>query len=293
MDALTPHESLFEARSASNDSNTTTTPSAPISRSTLALAVVIPLVALFAALAAWVVYKTIRVRRRSPPFMTPTPVSPTPLIMSTRAVPVIEVPAKSEDARMKSVRSFWSPVSAGSPDLRVEYKNPGVAIGTALDPTTTHLPLVGRNASGFFYNSEPPPANPSTVITKYTLSHPSLNHDSSSAASGTEPTNAAAHHEPVSTIPVVDEGGVCTRPSTPESVRTICTLTSVSSSLSLRSLKTPKGHQRPVLATANQVPVIKIVEATPERFEKERQGFVQRFNSRAISPRQARLQNLI
>ena len=293
VDPLTPPESLFEARSASKDSNMTTTPSAPISRTTLALAVVIPLVALLAALAAWVAYKTILVRRRSPPFMTPTPVSPMPLIMNTRAVPVIDVSAKSEDERMKSVRGFWSPVSPGSPDLRVEYKNLSVAVGTTLGPPTTHLPLVGRDASGFFYNSDHPRATPSTGITKYTLSPPSSDHDPSSAASGAEPTDAAVHHELISTIPVVDEGGACTRPSTPESVRTICTLTSVSSSLSLQSLETPKGHRRPVLATANQVPVIKIVEATPERFEKERQGFVQRFNSRAISPRQARLQNLI
>jgi hypothetical protein len=76
-------------------------------------------------------------------------------------------------------------------------------------------------------------------------------------------------------------------------VRTICTLTSVGSSLSLQSLEEASRDQRSVLATANQIPVIKITEATPERFEKKPQGYAQRFNSRAITPRQARLQNLI
>ena len=293
MDAITPPESLFEARSASNGSSTTTSSAPRISSSTLALAVVIPLVALFIALAAWVAYKTILVRRRSPAFMTLAPVSPTPLIMSTRVVPVIGVPAKSEDERMKSARGFWSPVSPGPPDLRVEYKNLGVAIGTTLDPATTHFQLRGCDASGFFYDSDHPPATPSTGMTKYTLSPPFVGHNPLSAAPGAEPTDTATHHERISTIPVVEEGGLCTRPSTPKSVRTICTLTSVSSSLSLHSPETPKGHQRSVLATANRVPVIKIVEATPERFEKESQGYVQRFNSRAITPRQARLQNLI
>ena len=297
IDALTPPESVIETRSASNGSTTTTTPVAPeISRSTLTLAVVIPLVALFITLTAWVAYKMILARRRAAFLMAPTPVSPTPLITGIRAVTVTGVPAKDVDEGMKSAHRFWSPVSPGSPDLRAEYKNLGVAMGKTLDPATVHLPLVVRDASGFFYDSDHPPTTPSTGITKYTLSPPSVDRDAPSAAPGAEPTSAAAHHERISTIPVVDEEGSCTRPSTPKSVRTICTLTSVTSSLSLHSLETQKEasrYQRPVLSTVNQIPVIKIVEATPERIEKERQGYVQRFNSRAITPRQARLQNLI
>ena len=119
--------------------------------------------------------------------------------------------------------------------------------------------------------------------------------DASPATPEAEIAEGVVHHKQIPTVPVVDDKGVSTRPSTPISVRTVCTLTSISSSLSLNSLETSKGAshcQRPVLGMANQIPVIRITEATPERSEKLC-GFAQRFNSRAITPRQAKLQNLI
>jgi len=303
MGALLPSEGLFETHSASSAPTllnavgaSTTTPATPwTSKGALALAVVIPLVVVVILLVAWVAYKATLVRRRADSLATPTPVSPTPLIANIRVVAVTEIPAKFEgDETMRRVRDFWSPISPGPPELHVEYKNLEVAIGTAVDPTATHLPLLARDESGFFYDSDHPPT-PGSDITEYTLRSPSsVDRDASSAASEAGHVEDVAHHGHILTNPVVDNGGVCTRPSTPISVRTVCTLTSIGSSLSLSTLETPKANrrQRPVLEAANQIPVIRIIEATPERPEKLC-GYVQRFNSRAITTRQARLQNLI
>lgn len=301
-------EGLFAAHSASGMITTaatllnaagtsTTTPSTPqTSNVSLTLALVIPLVAVVISLVAWAAYKTI-VRRRVDSLPTPTPVSPTPLIASIRVVAVTEVPAKfEEDETMRRVRDFWSPISPGPPELHVEYKNMEVEIGTAVDPGTTHLPLLARDASGFFYDSEHPPSTPGSDTSDSTLRSPSsMDGDASPATPEAEIAEGVVHHKQIPTVPVVDDKGVSTRPSTPISVRTVCTLTSISSSLSLNSLETSKGAshcQRPVLGMANQIPVIRITEATPERSEKLC-GFAQRFNSRAITPRQAKLQNLI
>lgn len=308
--ALLPHEGVFETHSASSapsmittaatlldavGASTTTPATLWTSKGALALAVVIPLVVVVIPLIAWVAYKMNLVPRRIDSLTAPTPVSPTPLIANIRVVAVTEVPAKfEEDETMRGVRDFWSPISPGPPELHVEYKNLEVAIGTAVDPTATHLPLLARDASGFFYDSEHPVA-PGSDIAGYTLRSPSVDRDASSAASEAGHVEDVTHHEHIPTNPVVDNGGVCTRPSTPISVRTVCTLTSISSSPSLNSLETPKGadhFQRTVLGAVNQIPMIRITEATPERSEKLC-GHAQRFNSRAITPRQARLQNLI
>lgn len=307
IDALLPHGGLFETRSASSDPSMTTTLLDAIGASTmtpatlwaskgaLALAVIIPLVAVVIPLIAWFAYKTNLVPRRTDSLAAPTPVSPTPLIANIRVVAVTEVPAKfEEDETMRGVRDFWSPISPGPPELHVEYKNMDTAIGTAVNPTATHLPLLARDASGFFYDSDHPAALGSDIA-GYTLRSPSVDQDASSAAPEAGRVEDVAHHEHIPTNSVVDNRGVCTRPSTPISVRTVCTLTSISSSSSLNSLETPKEadhFQRTVLVTVNQIPVIRITEATPERSEKLC-GHAQRFNSRAITPRQARLQNLI
>jgi len=153
-DAQLPPEGLFAAHSASGMTTnavtlldavgtTTATPSTPQTfKGSLALAIFIPLVAVVISLVSWAAYKTI-VRRRADSPVTPTPVSPTPLIASIRVVAVTEVPAKfEEDETMRKVRDFWSPISPGPPELHVEYKNMEVAIGTAVDPATTHLPLL-------------------------------------------------------------------------------------------------------------------------------------------------------
>ena len=304
---LTP-EGLFAAHSASSMTTTavtlldvvgksTTTPSTPQTfKGFLTFAIVIPLVAVVISLVAWATYKTI-VRRRADSQATLTPVSPTPLIASIRVVAVTEVPAKfEEDETMRKVRDFWSPISPGPPELHVEYKNMEVAIGTAVNPATTHLPLLARDASGFFYDSDHPSASPGSDTSEDTLRSPSsVDGDASPTPPEVENVENVVHHKHIATVPVVDDEGVCARPSTPISVRTVCTLTSVSSSLSLNSLETSKGAghcQRSVLGMANQIPVIRITEATPERSEKL-YGLAQRFNSRAITPRQARLQNLI
>jgi hypothetical protein len=263
------------------------------SKGALTLAVVIPLVIVVISLVSWIGYKRTLVRRRVASLAAATPVSPTPLIASIRVVAVTEVPAKfEEDQTMRKVRDFWSPISPGPPELHVEYKNLEVAIGTAVDPTATRLPLLARDASGFFYDSDHP-STPSSDVTEKTLSSSSsVDRDASSASPEAEPVEDVAHHGHNPTNPVVGNGGACTRPSTPISVRTVCTLTSISS---VNTLETPKGanhRQRPVLGTVNQIPVIRIIEATPERSEKL-YGYTQRFNSRAITTRQARLQNLI
>jgi hypothetical protein len=311
MDALLPPVGLFETFSVSSAPGTTptavtlldavvastTTPATFwTSKGALTLAVAIPLVAVVILLIAWAAYRTTLTRRRTNSLATPTPLSPTPLIASIRVVAVTEVPAKfEEDETMRKVGDFWSPISPGPPELHVEYKNLEVAIGTAVDPATTHLPLLARDASGFFYDSDHQTATTGSDITEYTLKNPPVDQGASPAAPEAEHVEDVAHHKHISTIPVVDDGGVCTRPSTPISVRTVCTLTTISSSLSLNSIETTKGAshcKRPVLGAANQIPVIRIIEATPERSEKL-YGLAQRFNSRAITQRQARLQNLI
>ena len=296
MDALVRPEGLFETPSASRatmtpaallgtvDASTTAPAAISISKSAIALAVIIPLVALVISLVAWTARKT---RRRAASLAAPTPVSPQPLITSIRVVAVTEVPAKvEEDKTMRSVRDFWSPISPGPPELHVEYKNLEVAIGTAVDPVTTHLALLPRDESGFFYDSDHPPASPGTGNVEYTLkSPPPVDRDVSDTPEAGH-ADEASHHEPISMVPVVDNAEIRTPPQTPK----------LSSSPDLHSLETPKKGsrgQRSVLGTANQVPVIRIIEATPERSEKKSQGYSQRFNSRAITPRQARLQNLI
>jgi hypothetical protein len=302
IDTIVPPASLLETRPASSAPGTTTALLSIVSGSTttpsqlwvpvcvLVLIVVVPLVILVA-------YKAVLAHRRAASFATPSPVSPTPLITNIRVVAVTEVPARFEgDETMRSVRDFWSPISPGLPELHVEYKNMEVEIGTAVDPATTHLPLLARNTSGFFYDLDHVPATPRAGTTEYTpRSPPSVGLDGPAAAPEDEPTDQA-DHERISTVPVLNEEGICTPPSTPNSVRTMCTLTSVSSSLSLYALETPtkaSRRQRSVLGTANGIPVIRIIEATPERYEKKAQGYVQRFNSRAITPKQAKLQNLI
>ena len=303
MDALIPLGGLFETHSTFSAPSTATTettlldavgvskmtPAALwIPASVITLAVVIPLV-------AWTAYKTILTRCRAASLTAPSPVSPTPLIASIRVVAVTEIPAKfEEDKTMRSVRVFWSPISPGPPELHVEYKNLDVAIGTAVDPTTTRLPLLARDASGFFYDSDHSPATPSAGMTEYTLkSPPSVDLDASAAAHEAESTDEAVHHGRFSTILVVNEGAVCTPPSTPKSARTMCTLTSASNSLSLHSLEAPTKAIRRQVTTSEQIPVIRIIGATPERAEKKPQRYAQRFNSRAITPRQVRLQNMI
>ena len=313
MDALVRPEGFFETRSASSapgvtttpatllatDSASTTTPAAlQISKGTIILAVVITLVALVIPLVVWAAYKKILARRRAASSPAPTPVSPMPLLASVRVVAATEVPAKfKEDQTMKSVRDFWSPISPGPPELHVEYKNLEVPIGTTVDPATTHLPLLTRDTSGFFYDSDHQPATPSTDTSEYTLkTPPSVNQGASPAAPEAQAVDQTPHHGGITTVPVVNDGGGCTRPSTPTSVRTVCTLASVSSSLSLHQVETPKEHshsQRSVLGTVNWVPAIQIVEPTPEPAEKKLQGYAQRFNSRALTPKQAKLQNLI
>jgi len=306
VDAPVPPEGLEEAFNARGTTTTpaalfdavgasTTTPAAlRIPNSTLTLAVVIPLVALLIPLVAWAVYKTILVRRRAASLAAPTPVSPTPLIASIRVVAVTEVPVRfEEDETMRKVHDFWSPISPGPPELHVEYKNLEVAIGSAVNPATTHLPLLARDASGFFCDLDYTPATPRAGGPEYTLRSPSVDRDTSPASPEVEHTDEAAYQDRASTVAVVDEGGICSSPSTPKSVRTMCTLTSISSSLSLHPFETPTKAIRRQVMTLEPVPVIKVIEATPERSERKPQGYTQRFNSRAITPRQARLQNLI
>jgi hypothetical protein len=202
-----PPEGLFEGHSTSSapDTNTTTatalldavdasttTPAALwIPTKITILAVVIPLIALVVPL---VVYKTIIGRRRAASLAASAPMSPTPLISSIRVVAVTEVPAKFEqDEAMKSVRDFWSPISPGPPELHVEYKNLEVAIGTVVNPATTHLPLLARDASGFFYDSDHPPATSSTGTTGHTLKGPpSVDRDAPDAVPDAEPVDDAS-----------------------------------------------------------------------------------------------------
>ena len=304
MGALMLPEGLFETHSTSSAPSTTTTEATlldtvGVSKTTPVtlwiLASVITL-AIVTSLVAWTAYKMIIGRRRAASFMAPSSVSPTPLITNIRVVAVTEVPAKfEEDETMKSVRDFWSPISPGPPELHVEYKNLDISIGTVVDPTTTRLPLLARDASGFFYDSDHLPATQSAGMTECTLKGPpSSDLGVSTPAPEAELTDEAAHHTRISVAPVMEERGVGTPPSTSKSVRTMCTLTSISS-LSMHSVETPteaSSGQRSVLATVNRIPVIRIIEASPERSEKAH-GCAHRFNSRAITPKQARLQNLI
>ena len=309
IDARMPPEGLFEGHSTSSAPHTTTaaalldtvgaptkTPAAlRIPTGVIILAVVIPLVALAVLLVA---YKTIIACRRASSLTTATTIPPMPLIASIRVVAVTEVPAKIEqDKAMKSVRDFWSPISPGPPELHVDYKNLEVAVGTTVDPATTRLPLLTRDASGFFYDSDHLPATTSTGITEYALKGPPpVDRDASSAAPETEPVDEIAHHKPISAVSVIDDRELCSRPSTPKSVRrTVCTLKSISSSPKLRSLETATEaahYPRPVLRTVNRVPVIRIIKATPEQSEKG-DGYTQQFNSRTITPRQERIQDPI
>jgi hypothetical protein len=180
------------------------------------LTLVVPLV-------AWTIYKTVLVHWRAASCAAPAPVFPAPHIY---VIATTEVLAKFEgDETMGSVRDFWSPISPGPPGLHVKYKNLEVVIGTAVDPATTHLPLLTRDTSRFFYDSDHSPVTPSAGITTYTLR-------STLSAVWDALTNQTAHHECTSATPAMNEADTRTPLSTPESVRTVCTL-------SLHPLETP------------------------------------------------------
>ena len=79
------------------------------------------------------------------------PLSPT----SIRIVGVSEVPeAVEDDQSMANVRSPWSPINPGFPEIGpVDFSRSEVQPGTRVDASQTHLPIAKRNESGFFSTS--------------------------------------------------------------------------------------------------------------------------------------------
>jgi len=144
-------------------------------------------------------------------------------------------------------------------------------------------PLLARDASSCLYDSGHPPATPSADITEYTLRDPPIDRGASPpAAPNAGSIDEATHHERTSTVPVLDNERLCALPPAPKSVRTVCMLTSISSSLSLNSLEMPTqaSHcQYMVLEAANRIPAIRTIMEQSKKVP----SYARRFNWRAIT----------
>ena len=81
------------------------------------------------------------------------PLSPT----SIRIVGVSEIPeAVEDDQSMTNVRSPWSPINPGFPEIGlVDFSRSEVQPGTRVDASQTHLPIAERDESGFFSTGSP------------------------------------------------------------------------------------------------------------------------------------------